>query len=647
MACRVTAFSLYLSLLEDLDPADIMEAQEREAAVLPSLDGTNLQHGESGDFFAIDHRFSGRRFDLIISNPPWKEPPSDTLTPADKWVKIAKVPFVRRQVAGAYAIRALDFLSENGRLCLILPISQFLAPTSKRFVSHFLKRVKPVRLVNFGDLQNLLFPTNENTCHLLVGVGRNESSSGIPFDETFEYYVPKADMSLAYGRLTMQSADRHTVQTISVAQDPQMLTTLMWGDANDLSLWTRLTSHGTLGQFRTGSDASGQWVFRKGVHLTDNSRPSVSSRRFRSRPFVPNDALRGGSPVLYPTDLTEWPEAHLEVASTDDGLFRVFDGPRVLFSDGFSREDLSIRASYFDAPASFTVSIAAIGGTEADVALLRFTAAYLRSSLARYFLMMRGWKMLCQRNAVHLTDVMTFPLFSVGSAPDPESAQKALDRVEKRMVDLSQLAGFYQTRGYLTNRDVLDFDEDVFDYFSLSPLERSLVRETVDVLMPAIRPRGFKSLDTPIQRTAEWDDLRKYGETLTDALTEWRERTEGEGSFHVSVLTSESPQSCSVGVVRIDYSEKETAPGTSDTRADDEAVRATLAELRRSGLTIIPSVNTLQLIPDVHVWTDGALYLARLMTRRNWTLRQALRDAEYIVRMVQRSHTPLNRPEVA
>ncbi|MDP1748423.1 MAG: N-6 DNA methylase, partial [Reyranella sp.] len=32
MACRVTAFSLYLSLLEGLDPADIMEAQEREDA---------------------------------------------------------------------------------------------------------------------------------------------------------------------------------------------------------------------------------------------------------------------------------------------------------------------------------------------------------------------------------------------------------------------------------------------------------------------------------------------------------------------------------------------------------------------------------------------------------------------------------------
>ena len=106
MACRVTAFSLYLSLLEGLDPADIMEAQERENVTLPTLDGTNLRHGETADFFAPNHGFHGKRFDLIISNPPWKEPPAGSVTSADTWVKSVGMPFVRRQIAGAYAIRA-------------------------------------------------------------------------------------------------------------------------------------------------------------------------------------------------------------------------------------------------------------------------------------------------------------------------------------------------------------------------------------------------------------------------------------------------------------------------------------------------------------------------------------------------------------
>ena len=88
VACRVTAFSLYLSLLEGLDPADILEAQEREGTKLPSLNGTNLAHGEEGaDFFREEHVFVGRRFSLVISNPPWAEPEGTSWTSADTWAE--------------------------------------------------------------------------------------------------------------------------------------------------------------------------------------------------------------------------------------------------------------------------------------------------------------------------------------------------------------------------------------------------------------------------------------------------------------------------------------------------------------------------------------------------------------------------------
>ena len=141
MACRVTAFSLYLSLLEGLDPADIIDAQEREHVRLPSLDGSNLKHGDSGDFFNPNHGFSQRKFDIIISNPPWKEPSSDADTSADRWVRSTAVPHVRRQIAGAYAIRSLQFLEDAGRLCLILPISLFVAPSSRKFVAYILSKI--------------------------------------------------------------------------------------------------------------------------------------------------------------------------------------------------------------------------------------------------------------------------------------------------------------------------------------------------------------------------------------------------------------------------------------------------------------------------------------------------------------------------
>jgi hypothetical protein len=110
------------------------------------------------------------------------------------------------------------------------------------------------------------------------------------------------------GRLTMQSADRHTLQTRSVAEDPQLLVTMMWGDASDLAIWTRLTLLGTFADFWRGPREFRRWNYRKGIHLNDKSREAVDAGELRDKPFVPIAALSAGSPVLHPILLTKWPE---------------------------------------------------------------------------------------------------------------------------------------------------------------------------------------------------------------------------------------------------------------------------------------------------------------------------------------------------
>lgn len=647
MACRVTAFSLYLSLLEGLDPADIMEAQEREGVRLPPLEGSNLVHGPvAADFFRDTHYFAEKRFSLVISNPPWSEPKGEDVTSADTWAERAKVPFVRRQIAGAYALRAIDFLAESGRVCLILPIGQFLGPSSASFVSYLFGTYQPTRLINFGDLQGLLFPKTENTCHVFMGKRRSATTvDHIPFAETFDYCVPKADMSLALGRLTMQSADRHIIQTRSVAQDPQLLVTMMWGDANDLALWIRLTSRGTFADFWKGPSSFRRWVNRKGIHLNDKSRDPVSAEPLRDKPFVPIAALSAGSPVLHPDLLKRWPKDQETVVGLTDDVLAVFDGPRVLFPDGFSKQEHTVRAVYYDRPATFTHSIGVISGSSADALLLQFAAVYLRSSLARYFLMMRGWKMLCERNGVHLADVETFPFFDVNDAPDPEAGAKALSIVSRHMAELTALPELEQKDRYNKLRPTLD--KAVFKYFGLTKEEQALVSETVEILMPSIRPRSFRSLDTPAQQIADKNDFQTYAEALATSLTSWRVRTRGRGRFHVSVVATNPERAGPLGIVRVTYKGELTETPIVETSLGDNLVLATLAQLRDAGLRTISSGDSLTLVPDARIWVDGALYLVRLLTQRSWTVRQALRDAEQIVRVVQGRTTTPKSSEVA
>ena len=649
MACRVTAFSLYLSLLEGLNPKDILEAQEKDGTKLPSLSGTNLCHGaKDGDFFGKEHPFADKQFSLVISNPPWAEPKGQSFTSADAWAEAANAPFVRRQMAGAFALKALEYLGTGGRACLILPIGQLLAPSSDTFVVRLLTAYRPQRVVNFGDLQGLLFPTAENTCHVFVGekreathvVAPEEGSTQprmlvrVPFGEAFDYCVPKADMSLALGRLTMQSADRHTVQTRDVIEDPMLLVTFMWGDGHDLSILTRLSAIGTFADFWRGPKSSRRWVNRKGIHRKDKSRTPVSSAPLRAMPFIDPEALRAGSPLLHPKLLRPWPAAFDTVVGLTDEVMDVFNGPRVVFSDGFSKGDQNVRAVYLDQPASFTNSIGVIAGPEMDADLLKFAAVYLRSSLARYLLMMRGWKMLCERNGLHLSDVEAFPFFDVNSAPNPAKARRALDRVVAHLDDLESTDELSQADFYEERRNALN--DAVYEYFGLSEQEQRFVTETVEVLMSSIRPRSFKSLDTPAQGRVRPSQVPRYAQTLGDALEEWRDRMGGAGRFTVSTVISEFNAMGATGIVRIAYDSGQTSSSNIDATVSDHLVMLTLKELRNAGLRTVSSGKALDLVPDAHVWIGELLYFVRSMNRRSWTERQALRDAERIVRMVSR-----------
>jgi hypothetical protein len=352
-----------------------------------------------------------------------------------------------------------------------------------------------------------------------------------------------------------------------------------------------------------------------------------------------------GSPVLHPDLLAKWPAHQATVVGLGPDVLKVFEGPRVLFPDGFSKDEQNVRAVYYDGPASFTHSIGVIAGPKEDSALLQFVAVYLRSTLARYFLTMRGWKMLCERNGVHLSDVETFPFFTPDDAPDPEAARTALKLVEKRMTALTALADLEQTPRYESLRDELD--DAIFAYFGLTGEEQMLVRETVDILMPSVRPRSFKSLDTPAQHRVEAGDFDIYAGALAEALTAWRTKTHGEGRFLVDVLASDPRRAGPSGIVRISYQRHPTSAAEISTKINDELALTSLAELRRVGLQAVPSGDFLTLVPDLHLWIDESLYLVRPLARRNWTRRQAHRDAEHIVRSVQTQAYGQKKAEIA
>lgn len=640
-ACRVTAFSLYLSLLERLEPADIAALCDDARVTLPTLRKSNLFSGPAhGDFFSADnpHVRSGG-FSLFLSNPPWMEPDAEESS-ADTWARANDVPRALRQMASDFAWRAEDCLASNGRLCLILPMSLLLKPTSQAFLEAWLTRVIWQRVINFGDLKELLFDDGRFSCVVLLAKRRPTEPNPrwvIPPGETFEYWVPKADIGLAFGRLTLHGVDRHEVQTQAIARSNRELVTRMWGDDFDLALWAKLRLRGTFGDLFAPS--SKRWIRRKGFHKTDNAVERglwVSSAPLWDRPFL-RPAHLYHSPVALSSEADVFPRDEISaMPRSADEFDEVFDGPRILFPDG-PAPDRSIRAAFVNGPASFMSSVGVIAGRVEDEDLLRFATIYLRSDLVRYFMVTQLYQLLSDRDRVSLRDIEGFPFFPPERHPNPKQAQSIVRQVADLTRSLEQVDPLNRPHRW---QDLRPEAEALLEsYFGLDDDAQAMVRETLNTILPATRPYGLSRVFELAQMHVTRDQADIYAQALRSELEAWRDVRDGTGSFEVAALLTSATRAGPFGIVRVTLH----ADAHSSTHAEqsDSAVEKVLAGLQAAALLPMQVSDALYFVPDMVILAGASVYLIKPQSERMWLRRQARRDAERIVEATTQRAAPI------
>jgi hypothetical protein len=644
-ACRVTAFSLYLSLLERLEPSDVAALCDDAQVKLPPLRGANLMAGPvQGNYFSPDNPLTRRTdYTLLLSNPPWMETDDAKDEALEAWAHRSEAPRVLKQIAADFAWQASMIMAPGARLCFILPMSLLLKPTSQPFLRAWLERVAWHRVINFGDLKELLFDDGRLACAVVLAERRVEPDvdagdvSAIGCDETFDYWAPKADLSLAFGRLALHGVDRHEVQTRAIARNNQELVTRMWGDGFDLALWTRLRLRGTFGHLLNGRMR--RWTKQKGFHRHDSSVPRrawVSTAPLAAMPFL-KPAMLYDALVLDPDDAgVPFPvEEMLTVPRLADAQMMAFQGPRILFPDG-SSPDRSIRATFVAGRASFMSSIGVIAGPVADEDLLRFAAVYLRSDLVRYFLVTQLYQLLGDRDRVSLSDIAGFPFYPPERHPDPDAARIIVREVADLTRELERTNPLMSATVTAQLRPVME--TLVQRYFGLAKAERALVSETVKSILPMIRPYGLRRVFELARARVSDAAAQRYARALRDELLAWRDARGGEGAFHVKVMLTGLERAGPFGVVRVEV----TSAGKSfiEEERTDRAVNATLTRLRQAGLLPLQVGERIYFSPDAVIQAGNAVYLIKPQAPRLWLCRQARRDAQQIVLATTRNPPP-------
>lgn len=281
-AIRVASFSLYLAMLDELDPKDYLERVR-----FPTLRNRRLV---LSDFFKTDWNSREQCFDLIVGNAPWG---NQTATqPAKDWAKKNAWVLANKNLGTLFLPACEQLLNKSGRLAMLQPAMALLFSRSDpalKFREKFFTSCQVEKVVNFSPVRFILFGGEEKAispvCLVVIRSGQEELEEGEFDDSGLEYTTVKPSLTAEDEvRLHIDSFDIHWISRHEAAQDPHVWTCLSWGGRRDLMLLRALEEYPNLATAQQCGDiiaAKGlKWFEREadkhawleGWHIADQAK---------------------------------------------------------------------------------------------------------------------------------------------------------------------------------------------------------------------------------------------------------------------------------------------------------------------------------------------------------------------------------------
>lgn len=450
-AIGVTAFGLYLALLEHVDPRTVWLT-----ARLPSLIGSNLV---VSDFFD-DNSLTSRKFDAIAGNPPWQSKLSPS---AERYLQDAEHTVPDRQVAVAFVWRAVELLRDHGSVGFVLPSKTILhnrMGTADRFRLRFFSKLCVRTIIDLSPLRKELFGAASNPAAIAI-FGSGDTH---PSDETLLHASPRRTPvgQIVDGIAIPQQNIRRIPASVARA-DPSIWKPLLWGGSADVSLVQHLRE--SFVSLREMADKNG-WSNGPGFQIVKHGDENDASH-LADLPRLATKHLHG---MQLPTELLP--------PVTDGTMHRprkleIYLAPHIIMRKGFKAFPESAFVPY---DATFTDGLFAIAADSSDKRQLQAIAAILNSSVGRYWFMMTGSSWGVEREQLHHREWMTVPV--------PFLTEMQVTTLSEIVIDAANGAAEASWRSRL--------DAAVEEAYGLTQMERQVVSDALTIRLSELRS-GWRS----------------------------------------------------------------------------------------------------------------------------------------------------------
>jgi len=631
-ACHITCFSLYLALLEQLEPSDVEYLHEHSEKLPPLLanDSKGYKTIHRGNLFDPELSLKEKDFDIVIGNPPWvsrdKQKDEDFLNWREENPNILGPD---KQIAHGFMWKVPEYLSDSGIGYLLLPTAVLLNDHTNKFQEEWFESVTVNRVINFSDLRFVLFAGPVHPC---VAV---RFCSLLPKPESVILYEsPKTDIrSQQGGPVYIREEDTtnlHLKDILNAANKgiaPIIWKSHYWGSFRDQRLLSRLSGLPKLSDFAAEPDEGKRWIKGQGIQVNGGDENPVWWKR--STPYL--DSNEKIDLVVCENDLPTAQDAEISCTTVHRPRNKkLFAGPKVLLSKG------SRKAIYSSGTLLFRDTFTAITSGNSDDRLLRFLAVALGSDLIYYFLFHTNSNLGIYRPQVFPKEFLSIPFFLPQDASDPKRAQDIIEEVssviknfEKRMKVRSWF-GKEQKRQGEAKKIRKELEPLVREYYGINEYEAMLIEDTLQLAKESFHPRQ-STTDIPTLASVSKEACQTYAKTLCEMLNNF-----GQGSgFKVN---GEVIKGQPYSVVRVSLTEtiRRNVPVST---ANEELARI----FKRMRPLLQHEQRWFVFCQNLKVFDGDDLYILKPMQMRFWSHTVALNDADEIAGAILDSRGEKNK----
>ena len=596
VACQIASFSLYLTMLDYLEPRDIIELKDK-GLKLPILVGRNLIEA---DFFSDKCPLAINEFDLIIGNPPWRSAEGNPHE-FEKWCEIRSYPIADRNIAQAFVWKSETHMNKDGNITLLLPTGLLFNHSSKyvTFKKSWFNNFKIEKIINLTDLRHYLFSDA-----IGPGIIVKHKNKGSNLKNPIEYISPKTEPTwLNVELLPLSPDDYKFISPDSFKRDSLIWKKAFWGTNRDIKLIQRLESYKSIAAVVDEKNLSIGQGYKRG-----GGKPMKYSQLIGKKEIV------NLTPYVIPDSSTRI-MTESDVRLHRHGVFEVYNPPHLLVSRGVSAKygnKKTVSAFSYDY-LIFKNSITAISGQDNDIDLLKLLSIVLNSNLASYFFFHTTANYGVWHDEVHIDELKRFP-FPLNKANNDliEEAVTFLDCLEKQKNKLLHSDTYF--------REVDDKIETlVYKFYDLTDDEKFLVEDTVNLIIPNTQPSRKSKKSHRLLQACNDNDLFSYLSILLNTLNDW---IEGRSTKVIGkIIKSDLPLS----IAKLTITNGKAGRLSND---NDESI----ADIIRKVYRFLPRKvsRNLYMLRNLRIFDKEDLYIIKPNRIKEWTRTSALNDADSI-----------------